>query len=91
MNRRGFLTAIAATLAGAALDPEKLLWEPGKKLISIPNPVFADAGLRYFGLMLDLSQQNPRNLITLVNISSFPKRAISSRPARVPFSLRVAT
>lgn len=27
-----------ALLAGAVLDPEKLLWEPGKKLISIPKP-----------------------------------------------------
>ena len=32
MNRRGFL----AMLAGAALDPERLLWVPGRKLISIP-------------------------------------------------------
>lgn len=34
MNRRGFLGA----LLGAALDPERLLWVPGKKLISIPAP-----------------------------------------------------
>ncbi len=27
-----------ALLAGAALDPEKLLWRPGRKLISIPAP-----------------------------------------------------
>jgi hypothetical protein len=32
MNRRGFL----AMFAGAVLDPERLLWVPGKKLISIP-------------------------------------------------------
>lgn len=32
MNRRGFLGA----LMGASLDPERLLWTPGKKLISIP-------------------------------------------------------
>src|SRR5262249_45521890 len=32
MNRRAFLAA----LAGATLDPERLLWVPGKKLISIP-------------------------------------------------------
>lgn len=34
MNRRGFL----AMLTGAALDPERLLWVPGRKLISIPRP-----------------------------------------------------
>ena len=24
-------------MAGAAIDPEKLLWEPGRKVISIPS------------------------------------------------------
>ena len=28
---------IGAALAGAALDPERLLWVPGKKVISIPT------------------------------------------------------
>ena len=36
MNRRGFFAA----LSGFALDPERLLWTPGKKLISIPKPRF---------------------------------------------------
>ncbi len=36
MNRRGFLTTLAAGLV--APDPEKLLWVPGRKLISIPRP-----------------------------------------------------
>jgi hypothetical protein len=34
MNRRGFL---AALIGGATLDPERLLWRPGAKLISIPK------------------------------------------------------
>lgn len=34
LGRRAFL----AMLAGAALDPERLLWRPGAKLISIPRP-----------------------------------------------------
>lgn len=34
-SRRGFLGAIAAALV---LDPERALWVPGKKLISIPAP-----------------------------------------------------
>lgn len=33
MNRRGFLAALLGT---AVLDPERLLWVPGKRLISIP-------------------------------------------------------
>lgn len=38
MNRRGFLSALVGFAAGATLDPERLLWVPGKKLISIPAP-----------------------------------------------------
>ena len=34
MKRRAFLAAIAV----AAADPERLLWVPGRKLISIPAP-----------------------------------------------------
>jgi hypothetical protein len=34
MTRRSFLAALAAALA---LDPERMLWLPGKKLISIPK------------------------------------------------------
>jgi hypothetical protein len=40
MNRRGFLGALAAAIAGATLDPESLVWQPGRKLISIPKPPF---------------------------------------------------
>jgi hypothetical protein len=32
MDRRAFFGSLAAMVAGATLDPEKLLWEPGKKL-----------------------------------------------------------
>lgn len=39
MNRRSFLAA----LAGATLDPERLLWRPGQRLISIPTPQAKDA------------------------------------------------
>jgi hypothetical protein len=35
MNRRGFLAAVAGAFVA---DPEKLLWTPGAKLISIPAP-----------------------------------------------------
>lgn len=34
MNRRAFLSTIAASLT---LDPERLLWVPWKKLVSIPK------------------------------------------------------
>jgi hypothetical protein len=35
MNRRGFLQAL---IGSAVLDPDRLLWVPGRKLISIPAP-----------------------------------------------------
>ncbi|MGD0012803.1 MAG: hypothetical protein ABSD56_00025 [Bryobacteraceae bacterium] len=38
MNRRGFFAVLAGVAATAVLDPERLLWVPGKKLISIPRP-----------------------------------------------------
>lgn len=34
ISRRGFLGALAAAFVA---DPERLLWVPGKKLISIPS------------------------------------------------------
>ena len=38
MNRRGFISALSAFAATAVLDPERLLWRRGEKLISIPKP-----------------------------------------------------
>jgi len=36
MTRRGL---IGALLGAATMDPERLLWVPGKRVISIPKPV----------------------------------------------------
>jgi hypothetical protein len=36
-TRRGFLGALLGGAAALTLDPERLLWKPGAKLISIPN------------------------------------------------------
>lgn len=38
MNRRGFLSTLIGSAGAMVLDPEKLLWRPGAKLISIPAP-----------------------------------------------------
>lgn len=35
MNRRGFLAALGAAMV--APDPDKLLWTPGARLISVPT------------------------------------------------------
>jgi hypothetical protein len=37
-HRRGFLGLLGAFAATAVCDPERLLWTPGRKLISIPAP-----------------------------------------------------
>lgn len=36
-NRRGFFGVAGSLMATAVLDPERLLWVPGKTLISIPS------------------------------------------------------
>src|ERR1035438_7178131 len=37
LSRRGFLGMLGGATAALVLDPEKALWVPNKKLISIPN------------------------------------------------------
>lgn len=48
MNRRNLFGALAALAATAALDPERLLWVPGRKLISIPAPMLPPSPLRLY-------------------------------------------
>lgn len=42
MNRRDFIRTLGASLgvASLSLDPERALWVPRKKLISIPRPTY---------------------------------------------------
>lgn len=48
MNRRNFLSLLAASLT---LDPERLLWRPGAKLISIPKPLEVECCTPFFDLI----------------------------------------
>ena len=52
LNRRGFLGALAAALV---LDPERALWVPGKKLISIPakRDGWVDFDFRYLRPLIE--------------------------------------
>lgn len=43
MDRRSFFSALAGIAASATLDPERLLWVPGKKIF-IPPPRLARLG-----------------------------------------------
>lgn len=38
MDRRGFISALLGTAGAMVLDPDRLLWRPGAKRISIPAP-----------------------------------------------------
>ena len=38
MTRRGLLGLFVGAAAAATFDPERALWVPGRKLISIPKP-----------------------------------------------------
>jgi hypothetical protein len=42
MDRRGFLQSLMIGAAALAVDPEQLLWTPGKKTIFIPRYVGVD-------------------------------------------------
>jgi hypothetical protein len=42
MTRRGILGAL---LGAATMDPERLLWVPGKRVISIPKPIANSYGV----------------------------------------------
>lgn len=48
LNRRGFLGALGAAIAGATLDPERALWVPGRKLISVPAATPFGLRVQYF-------------------------------------------
>ena len=37
-DRRAFLSLLTAAAAGLVLDPERLLWVPGRKTIFLPTP-----------------------------------------------------
>lgn len=48
MQRRRFLSSLAAFAATSALDPEKLLWRPGEKTIFVPPvPRISGADIQY--------------------------------------------
>lgn len=38
VTRRGFFGLLAGAAAGFVADPERALWVPGRRLISIPRP-----------------------------------------------------
>lgn len=98
MNRRGFLSSLGTITAGLVLDPERLLWVPGQKLISIPAPTkmvgeilfFSPQGIYgtegiYFSV-LSCVVSRPRMHAQLYNLATFSPDALASRagPSSLP-------
>jgi hypothetical protein len=54
LSRRNFLASLAAAVS--AFDPERALWVPGKKLISIPPPRAEVSGIA----ILNIQRQDIR-------------------------------
>lgn len=73
IGRRGFLGILAAAVAGAAFDPERLMWVPGQKTIFIPPPpeVISAEALQiemsrlYRALTLDMFKQTGKQVSQL--------------------------
>lgn len=76
MNRRAFLSTLAAGLAGAALDPERLLWVPGQKTIFIPAiPASRLVTTDYLQLLVE---EGLRRLRSEIEMSRFLNRGYYS-------------
>lgn len=67
-SRRGFLASLAGA-AAIALDPERALWVPGAKLISIPRPSSSPIAVRYYA-----TYDADQNAIVDVYKVGFPTR-----------------
>jgi hypothetical protein len=70
MNRRAFFTAITGTIAGLAFDPERALWVPGKKLISIPSAPIKIAAIFTVGDLITIGDWPEKYIVTGVTEST---------------------
>ncbi len=68
MNRRAFLSGLVASGLTTAIDPERLLWVPGKRTIFIPPQeqlvwvrIFLDRSEPYYGEFEELTLNDLRN------------------------------
>lgn len=88
LNRRGFIAALAAFASGTVLDPERLLWVPGAKTISIPAQSASLYGLMYYDVTLSVGSYLGINRAIYPRVSDLLRTApISAKPMRVPFRI----
>lgn len=86
MNRRGFIGSLLGATSALVLDPERLLWVPGAKTISIPAPH------RHGNTMWAQSDLVRQKLYPAWKYRNFTLDAqqiamISARDFRIPFSV----
>lgn len=80
-SRRGFLGFLGAAVAGAMLDPERLLWVPGAKVYSLPSMPLPGAIIRFLNIERltspiatgALRKLNGRELYEVAGQSLFPE------------------
>jgi hypothetical protein len=69
-SRRGFLAVLgAAAGAAAVVDPERALWRPGARLISVPRPIALE---RAYQVEFELSSED-----LFLSLEQFQQRYIS--------------
>jgi hypothetical protein len=81
MNRRGFLGFMGAAIAGATLDPERLLWRPNTKLISIPRPALCSMLIKQRIAKEELSDEHIAALVEKIIRHSIKAYDLQGTPA----------
>jgi hypothetical protein len=78
LNRRGFLGLVGGAVATSVLDPERALWMPGAKLISIPRALFVGPQYRSGLITLEYLSRIRREMLRRnVGVLRFHQRAYS--------------
>ena len=98
MNRRGFIGMLGAVAASAVLDPERALWVPGAKTISIP-PVVSPAAWHSLAVdigptdLTDLDDERfflPARLMLIKTVEEMAERTMREprfTPLEFPFGV----
>jgi hypothetical protein len=81
VNRRGFFGVLLGAGASLSLDPERALWKPGAKLISVPKRV-SMAERRFFGVQAVFPNRDLR-----LSLQDFERRYLEPAAAALADSI----